>query len=100
LRIGTTIGRVVLSAHDPKYLGARLLLTLPWKAETLSGKAVYDPSIVVYDVLGADAGQDIAIAEGAEAARPFTPANAVDAYCAALIDEHFYQPEEPQRAGK
>lgn len=100
MRIGTTIGRVVLSVHDPKYLGARLMLTLPWKSETYNGAEVYDPSIVVYDVLGADVDQQIAISEGAEAAKPFTPPNAVDAYCAALIDEHFYQPEEPQRAGK
>ncbi len=90
----------MLATHDPKYLGARLLLTLPWNLQTLNGKAVYDPSIVVYDVLGADVNQEIAISEGAEAARPFTPPNAVDAYCAALIDEHFYQPEEPQRAGQ
>lgn len=100
MRIGTIIGRVVLSAHDPKYLGSRLLLTLPWKAETFGGQKVYDPSIVVYDVLGAGVNQEIAISEGAEAARPFNPPNAVDAYCAALVDEHFYQPEEPQRAGK
>ncbi len=100
MRLGTTIGRVVLSSRDPKYIGGRLLLTLPWKAETFNGSKTYDPSIVVYDVLGADVDQQIAISEGAEASRPFPQPNAVDAYCAALVDEIFYQPEEPQRARK
>ena len=100
MRMGTTVGRVVLSVHDPKYLGARLMLTLPWKAQTFRDESAYDPSIVVYDVLGADVNQHIAISEGAEASRPFPQPNAVDAYCAALVDEIFYQPEEPQRTAK
>jgi microcompartment protein CcmK/EutM len=100
MRMGTAIGRVVLSAHDPKYLGGRLVLALPWKAQTFEGGNVYDPSIVVYDVLGADQGQNMAISEGAEASRPFPQPNAVDAYCAALVDEIFYQSEEPQRTAK
>lgn len=75
------------------------MLTLPWKSETYGGKAVHDFSIVVYDELGADVNQDIAISEGSEASRPFNPGRPVDAYCAALVDEFFYQSEEPPRAG-
>ncbi len=89
MRLGTVIGRVTLSARHPAYRGERLLLTLPWRRETLKGEQKFDPSIVVYDQLGADAGQTIAISEGREAACPFPEPTPVDAYCAALVDEMF-----------
>ena len=91
MRIGTVIGRVTLSVRTKKYKGERLLLTLPWKKEKYSGEAKYDPAIVVYDELGANVGQEIAISEGREAACPFPKPTPVDAYCAALIDEIFYK---------
>ena len=91
MRIGTVIGRVTLSVRTSKYSGERLLLTLPWKKETLAGADVYDPAIVVYDQLGANVGQQIAISEGREAACPFPKPTPVDAYCAALVDEIFYK---------
>lgn len=98
MRIGTAIGRVTLGVRHPAFVGERLLLTLPWKTDTLSGKAVYDPAIVVYDELGAATGQNIAISEGREAACPFVKPTPVDAYCAALLDDIFYQAEEPGRS--
>lgn len=91
MRIGTVIGRVTLSVRDERYCGERLLLTLPWKAETFKDNAQYDPAIVVYDQLGADVGQMIAISEGREAACPFPKPTPVDAYCAALLDDYFYK---------
>ncbi|MEI8233398.1 MAG: EutN/CcmL family microcompartment protein [Verrucomicrobiota bacterium] len=90
MRMGTVIGRVTLSVKNEKFFGERLLLTLPWKQETFEGKEVYGPSVVVFDQLGADVGQHIALSEGAEAASPFPKPTPVDAYCAALIDHHFY----------
>jgi ethanolamine utilization protein EutN len=96
MRIGTVIGRVTLSVRHPAFVGERLLLTLPWKTETFSGAAVYDPAIVVYDELGAGTGQEIAISEGREAACPFVKPTPVDAYCAALIDEIFYEATDPR----
>lgn len=89
MRIGTVVGRVTLSVRSPRYSGERLLLVLPWKRETLRGKKSFDPAIVVYDELGADVGQEIAISEGREAACPFSKPTPVDAYCAALIDDKF-----------
>ena len=89
--MGTVIGRVTLAVKHPAFQGERLLLTLPWKQETFEGKETYAPAIVVYDQLGAAVGQQIAISEGAEASAPFTQPTPVDAYCAALVDEHFYQ---------
>ena len=90
MRIGTVIGRVTLSTRTKKFRGERLLLTLPWKRETLSGVDTFDPAIVVYDQLGAGLGQQIAISEGREAACPFPDPTPVDAYCAALVDEIYY----------
>ncbi|MFY8215268.1 MAG: EutN/CcmL family microcompartment protein [Chthoniobacterales bacterium] len=46
---------------------------------------------MVYDQLGANVGQSIAISEGREAACPFPSPTPVDAYCAALVDDHFYK---------
>ena len=91
MRMGTVIGRVTLSVRSPKYVGERLLLTLPWKTDTFSGAQKFDPAIVVYDQLGAGVGQDVAISEGREAACPFEKPTPVDAYCAALVDEFFYK---------
>lgn len=93
MRIGTVIGRVTLSVRHPSYHGERLLLTLPWRRETLAGQKTYDPSIVVYDELGAGLGQQVAISEGREAACPFPTPTPVDAYCAALVDEIFTPPK-------
>jgi microcompartment protein CcmK/EutM len=93
MRLGTVIGRVTLSVRHPAYQGERLLLTLPWKRETLQGAQTFDPSIVAYDQLGADIGQTIAISEGREAACPFPSPTPVDAYCAALVDEMYIQPQ-------
>jgi microcompartment protein CcmK/EutM len=93
MRIGAVIGRVTLSARTPRYSGERLLLTLPWRRETLAGERKFDPAIVVYDQLGANVGQQIAISEGREAACPFPNPTPVDAYCALLIDEIFPKPE-------
>jgi microcompartment protein CcmK/EutM len=91
MRIGTVAGRVTLGVRHPRYQGERLLLTLPWKSATFRGEGVHDPSIVVYDTLGADVGQNIAISEGREAACPFSKPVPVDAYCAALVDDIFYK---------
>ena len=89
--MGTVVGRVTLSVRSKRYVGERLLLTLPWKTDTFSGVEKYAPAIVVYDQLGAGVGQNIAISEGREAACPFPKPTPADAYCAALVDEIFYK---------
>ncbi len=91
MRLGTVIGRVTLSVRNPRFQGERLLLTLPWKEETFRDGEKFAPAIVVYDQLGANVGQQIAISEGREAACPFPNPTPVDAYCAALVDEHYYK---------
>lgn len=102
MRLGTVVGRVTLSVRHPRLSGERLLLTMPWNADTYAGKEEYDFSIVVFDHLGAGVDQTIAISEGREAASPFPNPTPVDAYCAALVDEIFYQesPGSPTRHSK
>ena len=51
-----------------------------------------EPSLVVYDNLGADLKQVIGYEEGREAAQPFEEPTPVDAINTALVDEMFYQP--------
>jgi len=38
MRLGTVIGNVTLAVRSPRFSGERLLLTLPWRRETLAGK--------------------------------------------------------------
>ena len=95
MRLATIIGRVTLGVRHSAYRGERLLLAQPWSADSISGKTGPGAAIVVYDELGANVGQVIAVSEGAEAARPFAQATPVDAYCAALIDHWVYHAQEP-----
>jgi len=92
MRLATVAGTVTLSVRHPSFRGERLLLALPWNRKTLAGEKRYDASIVVYDTLGANTGQTIAVSEGREAACPFPEPTPVDAYCAALVDEIILPP--------
>ncbi|MBS0632470.1 MAG: EutN/CcmL family microcompartment protein [Verrucomicrobia bacterium] len=95
MRLGHVIGNVTLSQQDPAYRGGRFLLVQPWSAARFATPAAPSgsgTSLVVYDKLGAGVGSIIGYTEGSEAAKPFATATPVDAYCAAIIDEVFYQP--------
>ncbi len=49
-------------------------------------------TVVVYDALGAGAGQIIGFVEGAEATSPFPEPIPIDAYNTMLVDRFFYFP--------
>jgi ethanolamine utilization protein EutN len=89
MRLGHVIGKVTLSCADPAYRGGRFLVVQPW---TPTPRTPAAPSLVVYDELGAGAGQLVGFTEGSEAARPFAAPTPVDAYNAAIVDEIFHQP--------
>jgi microcompartment protein CcmK/EutM len=98
MKLGTVIGRVTLSVATGKLEGARWLIVSPFTrehfqrgTETPPGMSK-DPSLVVYDNLGADVGQTIGYIEGREAAQPFETPPPIDAINAALVDEIFYNP--------
>ena len=98
MKLGTVIGRVTLSRAVDSLQGGRFLVVSPLSREQFAaglnapagmGK---DPSLVVYDDLGADVRQVIGYEEGREAAQPFAQPTPVDAINAVLVDEIFYSP--------
>jgi microcompartment protein CcmK/EutM len=98
LKLGTVIGRVTLSRSVDSLRGGRFLVVSPFSREQYAagldaapgmGK---DPSLVVYDNLGAGVQQVIGYEEGREAAQLFDQPTPIDAINAALIDELFYNP--------
>ena len=98
MRLATVIGRVTLSMRHPSLKGERLLVVLPWGPKTPQTGKDHDYSIIVFDQLGAHAGNTIGVCESTEATRPFEKPTPVDAYCAALIDTVFYQADDPRGA--
>jgi microcompartment protein CcmK/EutM len=98
MKLGSVIGRVTLSKTVPALIGARWLIVSPFTRAHYQGGAGQsagpgkEPSLVVYDNLGAAAGQTIGYIEGREAASPFDEPTPIDAINAALVDEIFYSP--------
>jgi microcompartment protein CcmK/EutM len=98
MRLGTVIGRVTLSKAAPSLVGARWLIVSPFTREHFQRGSEApvgistDPTLVVYDDLGAGVGQTVGFVEGREAASPFDKPTPVDAINAALVDEVFYSP--------
>ena len=99
MRLGRVIGRVTLSQTVPALRGARWLVVSPMSAQEFAEglpdrpRPGTQPSLVVYDDLGADQGQTIGFVEGREAASPFARPTPIDAISAALVDEIFYSPK-------
>ena len=98
MRLGTVIGRVTLSVSVPAVQGARWLIVSPFTREHFQRGTEppvglsKDPSVVVYDDLGAGVGQTIGFEEGREAAQPFSTPTPVDAISCVLVDEVYYNP--------
>ncbi len=98
MRLGKVIGRVTLSEVIPELEGARWLIVNPFDRarfpsegrvpEDLTG----EPSLVIYDNLGAGLGDVVGFVEGREAAQPLDPPTALDAINAALVDHVSYKP--------
>ena len=89
---------MTLSRSVEALKGGRFLVVSPFSREQFAagldapagmGK---DPSLVVYDDLGANVRQVIGYEEGREAAQPFDQPTPVDAINSALVDEMFYSP--------
>jgi microcompartment protein CcmK/EutM len=98
LKLGTVIGRVTLSRSVEALHGGRFLVVSPFSREQFAAGLDaatgmgQDPSLVVYDDLGANLRQIIGYEEGREAAQPFDQPTPVDAINSALVDEMFYSP--------
>lgn len=99
MRLGTVIGRVTLNITVPALRGARWLLVSPFTrghfqrgAQAPAGLSK-DPTLVVYDSLGAGLGDTIGFIEGREAAMPFSVPTPIDAINGAIVDNVFYTPK-------
>lgn len=97
MRIAQVIGQVTLGRRVGGLRPGRLLVAHVFDAPALARHAAgcerpqrdsaSPESLVVFDELGAGAGQVIAVSEGAEACVPFLPDRVpVDAYAAAILD--------------
>ena len=100
MRLGTVIGRVTLSKQVDSYKGGRFLVVSPFdrdhfqQGSTPIAGLSKQPSLVVYDDIGAGVGETIGFIEGREAASPFDEPTPIDAINAALVDNIFYNPEK------
>jgi carbon dioxide concentrating mechanism protein CcmL len=98
MKLGTVIGRVTLSKAVESLVGGTFLLVSPLSraqyAAGLDAPAAMgtEPSLVIYDNLGADVKQIVGYEEGREAAQPFEQPTPVDAINTVLVDEMFYRP--------
>lgn len=98
MRIGQVIGRAVMSRQDDAFRGARWLVVSPVDAADLntacdkSPKLSKQPSLVVYDKLGAGAEDIVGFVEGAEATAPFDGPTPIDAITVAIFDQIHHQP--------
>ncbi len=88
MRIAEIVGKVTLNRCHPTFRGANLKLAIPLMAEDMVVDAPpAAETLVVWDQLGANVGNLIALSEGPEAAQPFRPeVKPVDAYAAAILD--------------
>ncbi|MFP4352300.1 MAG: EutN/CcmL family microcompartment protein [Puniceicoccaceae bacterium] len=90
MRVGRVIGRVVLNQRIPELPVGRWLLVSPFDRREAArpGERLISgqPSLVVYDDLGAGEGDLVGFTEGGEAAKPFARPVPVDAYNCCLLD--------------
>ncbi len=98
MRLGRVIGRVTLSVNVPALAGARWLIVSPFTRQHMQQGAVPpaglsgEPTLVVYDDLGAGVGDTIGFIEGREAAMPFPQRTPIDAIDAAIVDDVQHSP--------
>lgn len=94
MRFGKVVGNVVLNHQEPTLKGARWLVVVPMGKEEFehlsSDQIGTEPSVVVYDALGAKTGDIIGFTEGGEATLPFKNRTPVDAYNAVIVDQINY----------
>lgn len=94
MRIARVMGIVTLGPRLGGLKPGRYLLVDVLDEQAVWGLRDHAPrkspmpeSLVVFDDMGASAGQIIAVSEGAEATQPFAPDRVpIDAYAAAILD--------------
>jgi microcompartment protein CcmK/EutM len=98
MRLGRVVGRVTLNIAVPALTGARWLLVSPFTRDHMQQGEVpppglsREPTLVVYDDLGAGVGDTIGFVEGREAAMPFPQRTPIDAIDVAIVDHVAHRP--------
>src|SRR5690606_32050987 len=95
MRIARVIGTCTISRRLPDLKTGTWLIVDAFDAQALQGHrqgarraAPMPESLVVFDELGANVGNIIAVSEGREAAQAFHPGRVpIEAYNAAILDE-------------
>lgn len=92
MRIGHVIGKITMHTQEEALRGGRWLMVNPVDTDQLnhcidqSPTLTAQPSLVVYDNIGAGAGDIIGFVEGAEATAPFDDPTPIDAISLAIFD--------------
>ena len=98
MRIGHVIGRVTLNQSDPGLAAGRFLLVNPVEAAHFNTACrerpplSSQPTLVVYDNLGAGEGDIIGFVEVGEATAPFEYPIPIEALNIALFEQIHYTP--------
>ncbi len=96
MRIGHVIGKINVHTDEPSLVGARWLLVNPVDTADLNTcinqapKLTKQPTLVIYDNMGAGQGDIIGFVEGAEATAPFDDPIPIDAISLAIFDTLSY----------
>ena len=92
MRIGHVIGKVTMSVQEKALHGGRWLMINPIDTDQINTcieqqpSLTKQPSLVVYDSMGAGEGDIIGFVEGAEATAPFDDPTPIDAISLAIFD--------------
>ncbi len=96
MRIGHVIGKITMHTQEDSLTGARWLLVNPVDTDQLNTcidlqpKVTAQPTLVIYDNMGAGEGDIIGFVEGAEATAPFDGPTPIDAISLAIFDTLSY----------
>ena len=92
MRIGHVIGKVTMHTQEEAFRGGRWLMVNPVDTDELNSclskqpTLTAQPSLVVYDNIGAGEGDIIGFVKGAEATAPFENPTPIDAISLAIFD--------------
>ncbi len=98
MKIGHVIGKVTMHSQEDAFRGGRWLVVNPVDTPqintciTTPPTLTSQPSIVVFDSIGAGEGDIIGYVEGAEATAPFEHPMPIDAISLAIFDTLNYVP--------
>jgi microcompartment protein CcmK/EutM len=98
MRLGRVVGRVTLNVAVPPLIGARWLVVSPFtrghmqQGTTPPAGLSLEPTLVVFDDLGAGVGDTIGFVEGREASMPFPQRTPIDAIDVAIVDDVSHRP--------